>query len=137
MNFQKSLKLAGDRFTVTYSLFCSYEDAKIQTGEIAVENTIKYLRDLLSEGDIKNCLTGNVLSVSEIDPTHNRKIITYPVATTANELVNVLNVTMENIPEMLNACGKDLVFLKGGSLFRGGTDLADNNRKFCELVERV
>ncbi len=46
-------------------------------------------------------------------------------------------MTFENIPEMLEVYGRDVVFLMGGGLFRGGNDLADNCRKFRELVERV
>jgi ribulose-bisphosphate carboxylase large chain len=102
MNFDKSLNLSGDRFTVTYSIFCSYEDAKVQAGEISVENTIEFPLDLLPEGDIKNSLTGKVLEVTEIGPSHNRAVISYPVETTANELVYVLNVMFGNVSMMRN-----------------------------------
>ncbi len=46
-------------------------------------------------------------------------------------------MTFENIPEMLSVYGKDVVFLMGGGLFRGGADLVENCRRFRELVERV
>ena len=46
-------------------------------------------------------------------------------------------MTFENIPEMLEVYGRDVVFLMGGGLFRGGNDLAANCRKFRELVERI
>jgi ribulose-bisphosphate carboxylase large chain len=102
MNFQTSLNLSGDRFTITYSVFCSFEDAKIQAREISVENTIEFPLDLLPEGDIKNVLTGNVLEVTEISPSHNRVVISYPTEATANEFVGVLNVIFGNASLMCN-----------------------------------
>ncbi|HEX7555556.1 MAG TPA: hypothetical protein VF338_02945, partial [Leptolinea sp.] len=102
MNFDKQLNLSGDRFTVTYSLFCSYEDALYQAKEISVENTIEFPLDLLPEGDIKNALIGKVLEVTEIEPSHNRVVISYPVESTANEFVYVLNVMFGNVSMMRN-----------------------------------
>jgi ribulose-bisphosphate carboxylase large chain len=102
MDFSKSLNLSGNRFTVTYSLFCSYHDAIIQAGEIAVENTIEFPPDLLPEGDIKNSLTGKVLEVTEIAKEHNRVVITYPVETTSDEFVYILNMTFGNVSMMRN-----------------------------------
>ncbi len=46
-------------------------------------------------------------------------------------------MTLENIPEMLEFYGRDVVFLMGGGLFRGGSDLVQNCRKMRELVERI
>jgi ribulose-bisphosphate carboxylase large chain len=102
MNFSKSLNLSGDRFTVTYSLFCSHQEAILQARDIAVENTIEFPPDLLPEGDIKNSLTGDVLEVTEIAKDHNRVVITYPVETTADEFIYVLNVTFGNVSMMRN-----------------------------------
>jgi ribulose-bisphosphate carboxylase large chain len=102
MNFEKHLNLSGDRFTVTYSLFCSYDDALYQAKEISVENTIEFPLDMLPEGDIKNALTGKVLEVTEIEPSHSRVVISYPVETTANEFVYVLNVMFGNVSMMRN-----------------------------------
>lgn len=102
MNFAKSLNLSGDRFVVTYSLFCSYDEALTQANEISVENTIEFPPDLLPDGDIKNKLTGNVLEVTEMSPGETRVIISYPVETTANELIYILNVTFGNVSMMRN-----------------------------------
>jgi len=102
MNFDKSLNLSGDLLTVTYSIFCSHEDAVTQAKEISVENTIEFPLDLLPEGDIKNHLTGKVLEVEEIGPSHNRVVISYPVETTADEFIYVLNVMFGNVSMMRN-----------------------------------
>jgi ribulose-bisphosphate carboxylase large chain len=102
MNFGKALFLSGDRFTVTYSLFCSFPEAVTQARDISVENTIEFPLDLLPEGDIRNSLTGNVLEVAEIGKDHNRVVISYPVEATANEFIYILNVTFGNVSMMRN-----------------------------------
>jgi ribulose-bisphosphate carboxylase large chain len=102
MDFGKSLDLSGDRFNVTYSLFCSHRDAISQAGDIAIENTIEFPLDLLPDGDIKNSLTGKVLEVEDLGNEHNRVVISYPVETTANEFIYVLNVTFGNVSMMRN-----------------------------------
>jgi ribulose-bisphosphate carboxylase large chain len=102
MNFGKSLDLSGDRFTVTYSLFCTYPDAVTQAREISIENTIEFPLDLLPDGDIKNSLTGKVLEVVEFGKDLNRVVISYPIETTANEFVYILNVTFGNVSMMRN-----------------------------------
>ncbi len=87
---------------ITYSIFSSLEDAKIQARDISVENTIEFPLDLLPEGDIKNALTGQVLEVIEIGSAYNRAVIAYPVETTANEFIYVLNVMFGNVSMMRN-----------------------------------
>jgi len=102
MNFAKNLNLSGDRFTVTYSLFCTYQEAITQAKEITIENTIEFPTDLLPEGDIKNKLTGKVLEVTEIGKEKNRVVISYPVETTGDEFIYILNVTFGNVSMMRN-----------------------------------
>jgi ribulose-bisphosphate carboxylase large chain len=102
MNFAKQLNLSGNRFTVTYSLFCSYVDAVTQAKEISVENTIEFPLDLLPEGDIKNSLTGQVLEVTKTGKDQNRVVISYPVEATADEFVYILNVAFGNVSMMRN-----------------------------------
>jgi len=45
-------------------------------------------------------------------------------------------MSMDRIPEMLEVFGREVIFLMGGGLQRGG-DLAANSRKLRELVERM
>lgn len=46
-------------------------------------------------------------------------------------------MTLDNIPEMLDVYGKDVVFLMGGGLFRGESGVVDNCLKMREMVERI
>ena len=102
MNFQKSLDLSGDRFTVTYSITCSFEDAVTQAEAISIENTIEFPADLLPEGDIRDNLTGNVLEVTSMGDDRNRVVISYPVEATADEFLYILNVMFGNVSMMRN-----------------------------------
>lgn len=44
-------------------------------------------------------------------------------------------MNMENIPQMLEVYGRDVILLVGGGLYRGGNDLEANCRYFRSLVE--
>ncbi|NMC27473.1 MAG: ribulose 1,5-bisphosphate carboxylase large subunit [Syntrophomonadaceae bacterium] len=44
-------------------------------------------------------------------------------------------MSMENIPEMIEVYGREVVFLMGGGLFKHGPDLVENCRYFRSLVE--
>lgn len=46
-------------------------------------------------------------------------------------------MSMENIPDMLQVYGSEVVFLVGGGLFRHGPDLIENCRYFRSIVERA
>ncbi|MEQ8236743.1 MAG: ribulose 1,5-bisphosphate carboxylase large subunit, partial [Syntrophomonadaceae bacterium] len=44
-------------------------------------------------------------------------------------------MSMENIPEMIEVYGREVVFLVGGGLFKHGPDLVENCRYFRSLVD--
>ena len=44
-------------------------------------------------------------------------------------------MTMENVPEMKEFYGNDVLYLMGGGLFRGGADLSENCRRFKSLID--
>jgi len=44
-------------------------------------------------------------------------------------------MTMENIREMKEFYGPDVIYLMGGGLFRGSDDLVENCRRFRELID--
>lgn len=102
MNFDKMLNLSGDRFTVTYSLSCTYDEAVSQADVMAVENTIEFPTDLLPKGDIRDLLTGDVIEIKSISPDKHMVKISYPVEPTANEFIYVLNVMFGNVSMMRN-----------------------------------
>ncbi len=46
-------------------------------------------------------------------------------------------MSLENVPEMFETYGRDLIFLIGGGLFRHGPDLIENCRHFRKMVEKI
>jgi len=46
-------------------------------------------------------------------------------------------MSLDNVPDMLETYGQDLIFLIGGGLFRHGPDLVENCRYFRNMVERM
>lgn len=44
-------------------------------------------------------------------------------------------MSLERIPEMNRFYGREVIYLIGGNLHRGGPDLAENTRNFLEIVE--
>ena len=44
---------------------------------------------------------------------------------------------LDNVPEMFETYGRDLIFLIGGGLFQHGPDLVENCRYFRSMVEKM
>ncbi|MCK9419764.1 MAG: RuBisCO large subunit C-terminal-like domain-containing protein [Nitrospirae bacterium] len=46
-------------------------------------------------------------------------------------------MSLDNVPEMFETYGRDLIFLIGGGLFKHGPDLVENCRYFRKIVEKM
>jgi ribulose-bisphosphate carboxylase large chain len=46
-------------------------------------------------------------------------------------------MSLDRVPEMLEAYGHELIFLVGGGLFKHGPDLVENCRYFRKMVEKI
>jgi ribulose-bisphosphate carboxylase large chain len=46
-------------------------------------------------------------------------------------------MSLDNVPEMFETYGRDLIFLIGGGLFRHGPDLVENCRYFRTMIEKM
>ena len=44
---------------------------------------------------------------------------------------------LDNVPEMFETYGRDLIFLIGGGLFKHGPDLVENCSYFRKMVEKM
>lgn len=91
------LKISGDRFTVTYSLWGSEAEARETASAICVEETAEFPENLIGEGDIRDHILGRVVDFKHIDGDHYEATLSYAVEITAFELLQFLNVVYGNI----------------------------------------
>lgn len=96
------LNLSGERFAVTYSMWGSEEDVRASAQALTIEETVEYPADVLPDGDIRDQLTGEILSITHKEDNHWQMVMSYAVETTSFELLQFLNVVYGNVSMITN-----------------------------------
>ncbi|MGC8635410.1 MAG: RuBisCO large subunit C-terminal-like domain-containing protein, partial [Candidatus Limnocylindrales bacterium] len=91
-----SLSVSGLRITARYALSGPLEDAPSRAAAIAVEQTIEFPADLISDDDIRRYVIGRVESIESTGPALAIAELSYAVETTGFELPQMLNVLFGN-----------------------------------------
>lgn len=92
-----TLDLSGSRFTVTYRLTGTHEEAQRMAQDICIEQTVEFPEDLLPSGFVAR-VTGRVESLMPLEaPDRFEAVISFADETTGYELPQLLNVIFGNI----------------------------------------
>jgi len=90
-------RLGAERLVVTYLLAGAGTDPQARAREICFEQTVEFPEDLVPAGFIRDEVIGRVESVMEAGPGCFRAEISFPVESTARELLQLMNVVFGNI----------------------------------------
>jgi ribulose-bisphosphate carboxylase large chain len=88
---------SGGRFSVTYRLFGSEQEAHAKAEDICIEQTVEFPADLVPEGTIRDCVFGRIESFGPWDADSFKAVISFAVEIAAGELTQFLNVVFGNI----------------------------------------
>lgn len=89
-------ELSGERFSVTYRIWGSKEEAYTKAEIICYEQTVEFPNDLVPEGSIKDSIVGRLESFEKWDQESFKVVISYAVECAAGELTQLLNVVFGN-----------------------------------------
>lgn len=89
-------ELSGERFSVTYRIWGSKEDAYSAAEAICHEQTVEFPSDLVPAGPIKDSIVGRIERFEEWDQDSYKAVISYAVECAAGELTQLLNVIFGN-----------------------------------------
>ena len=81
---------SSDRFSVTYRLFGSEQDARAKAEDICIEQTVEFPDDLVPEGVIRDHVFGRIESLQPWNTESFKAVISYAVEITAGELTQFL-----------------------------------------------
>lgn len=87
---------SGDRFSVTYRLSGSENDARARAEDICIEQTVEFPADEVPEGTIRDHVFGRIELFERLDRESFRAVISYAVEIIAGELTQFLNVVFGN-----------------------------------------
>lgn len=118
--FDVKLNLSGERFRVAYKIAGKKAEAYTKAEEICVEQTIEFPADLVTGGDIRNHILGQIESFSSAGRGCWEAVISFAVEITGFELTQLLNVVFGNfslkpgvLVERLDLCISLLKKFKG------------------------
>jgi ribulose-bisphosphate carboxylase large chain len=87
---------SGDRFSVTYRIFGSEQEARTKAGDICIEQTVEFPADEVPEGIIRDHVFGRIDLFEPFDGESFKAIISYAIEIAAGELTQFLNVVFGN-----------------------------------------
>ncbi len=87
---------SGDRFTVTYRIYGSEQEARAKAENICIEQTVEFPADEVPEGIIRDHVFGRIDLFERLDRESFRAVISYAVEIAAGELTQFLNVVFGN-----------------------------------------
>jgi len=87
---------SGDRFSVTYRLFGSEQEARARAEDICIEQTVEFPNELCPEGIIRDHVFGRIESFAPRDADSFQAVVSYAVEIAAGELTQFLNVVFGN-----------------------------------------
>lgn len=88
---------SSGRFSVTYRLFGSEQEARARAEDICIEQTIEFPGDLIPEGTIRDHVFGRIELFEQLDRESFKAVISFAVEIAAGELTQFLNVVFGNI----------------------------------------
>ncbi len=94
---QRVEPLSGVRFSVSYSLTGTEEQALARAKDICYEQTVEFPEDLTPPGDIREHIVGRIEALVPSAPGCFLATISYAVETAGCDLVQLLNVVYGNI----------------------------------------
>jgi ribulose-bisphosphate carboxylase large chain len=97
--FNKSIPFSGRRFTVVYSLDGSEKEARGKAGDICVEQTIEFPAGLVTGGDIRAHILGQIEDFQPARPGFANRweaVISFAVEIVGAELTQLINVIFGN-----------------------------------------
>ncbi len=116
-----------NRFSVLYKISGNEKDAYAKAKGICLEQTVEFPDELIPNGIIRDHILGKIESFSKNDSNSYCAVISFAVATTGNELPQLLNVVFGNISikhgirvEHLELPQTLLKFFKGPRFGRNG-----------------
>jgi ribulose-bisphosphate carboxylase large chain len=87
---------SGDRFSVTYRIYGSEQEARTKAEHICIEQTVEFPADEVPEGIIRDHVFGRVELFERFDQESFKVVISYAVEIAAGELTQFLNVVFGN-----------------------------------------
>ena len=87
---------SGDRFSVTYRIFGSEQEARAKAENVCIEQTVEFPDDEVPEGIIRDHVFGRVELFERFDRESFKAVISYAVEIAAGELTQFLNVVFGN-----------------------------------------
>jgi ribulose-bisphosphate carboxylase large chain len=87
---------SGDRFSVTYRVYGSEQEARAKAENVCIEQTVEFPADEVPEGIIRDHVFGRVELFERFDQESFRADISYAVEIAAGELTQFLNVVFGN-----------------------------------------
>jgi ribulose-bisphosphate carboxylase large chain len=87
---------SSDRFSVTYRLFGSEQEARARAEDICIEQTVEFPNELCPKGIIRDHVFGRLERFERFDQQSFRAVISYAVEIVAGELTQFLNVVFGN-----------------------------------------
>jgi ribulose-bisphosphate carboxylase large chain len=94
----RNLELSGNRFSVTYKIHASKEEAFSLANGICLEQTVEFPRELVPDGSIKDSIVGRIESFEQWEKKADcyKTVISYAEESAADELTQLLNVIFGN-----------------------------------------
>ncbi len=99
-------KLSGERYSVTYRISGSEDEARARAIDITLEQTVEFPYELLPRGPIRDEVVGRIESFSRMENSRSEKDgaettyeakISFAMETAAGEITQLLNVVFGNI----------------------------------------
>ena len=87
---------SGDRFSVTYRIYGSEQEARAKAGDICIEQTVEFPPDEVPEGIIRDQVFGRIERFERFDLESFKALISYAIEIAAGELTQFLNVVFGN-----------------------------------------
>lgn len=89
-------QFSGDRFSVTYRLFGSEQEARAKAEHICIEQTVEFPADEVPAGVIRDQVFGRLELFERADPESFKAIVSFAVEIAAGELTQFLSVVFGN-----------------------------------------
>jgi ribulose-bisphosphate carboxylase large chain len=94
---RESLKLSGERFSVTYRILGDEAEALAKAKETCLEETVELPDAVVPDGDIRDQIVGRIESFGTAGEGLREAVISYAVETAGVELTQLLNVVFGNV----------------------------------------
>lgn len=91
-----TLKLSGERFTVTYKILGSEKEAYEAAKGVCLEQTVEFPDEFVPDGAIRDCIVGRIEVFEPWTDGCFKAVISYAVESAGDELTQLLNVIFGN-----------------------------------------